>query len=82
MERGIMPTNPSNIFDSELILIFVKGAILLLLIFYSVFALLIIRQVDLMSRTLISGVSSIIKMLALFHAGFAIGLIFLTWWIL
>lgn len=71
-----------NLIDSEVILEFLKISILVILIFYSIFALLVVRQVDLMSRTLITKVSPIVKAFALFHAGFAVGLIFLVWGIL
>lgn len=73
---------PENIFRSEVFLIFLKGAILLILIFYAIFALLIVRQVDLMIKTLITPVSPKVRALAIVHAGVAIGLIFLAWGIL
>lgn len=78
-----MPTTGQiNIFDFEPIFIIFKGAILLILIFYAIFSLIIIRQVDLMSKTLITKVSPIVKGLAIVHAGFALGLIVLAWGIL
>lgn len=73
---------PTNIFESEVVLIFVKGAILILLLFYAIFALLIVRQVDLMSKTLITQIAPVIKLLSVIHALFAVGLIFLTFFIL
>ena len=77
-----MEVNTANIFNNDLVLTFGKGAILLILIFYAIFSLLIVRQVDLMSKTLITNVAPIVKTFALVHAGFAIGLIFLAWRIL
>ncbi|MBI2338237.1 hypothetical protein HYU95_03585 [Candidatus Daviesbacteria bacterium] len=78
-----MPTTiPSNIFDSGVTLIFLKVAILIILVFYAIFALIIVRQVDLMSKTLISSVSPVVKAISILHAGFAIGLIILAWGIL
>lgn len=75
-----MPTTtPVNIFDSEALLLFLKGAILLILIFYAIFAVIVVRQVDLMSKTLITKISPVVKIFAILHAGFAIGLIFLAW---
>ncbi len=71
-----------NIFNHDLVLTFGKGVILLILIFYAIFSLLIVRQVDLMSKTLITNVAPIVKTFALVHAGFAIGLIFLAWKVL
>ncbi len=70
------------LFSSPYFLSFVKLSIILLLIFYVIFALLIIRQVDLMGKTLITKVSPILKVLALSNAGFAIGLIILVVYLL
>ena len=72
----------TNLFDTVAILALLKGAILLILIFYAIFALMVVRQVDLMSQTLITKVSSILKAFSIVHAGFAIGLIILAWGIL
>lgn len=82
-----MPTFPSTItpgsfFTSEVFLFLLKGAVLLFLIFYAIFALLIVRQVDLMIKTLITPVSPKVKMLSIVNAGIAIGLIFLAWGVL
>ena len=78
-----MPTTiPTNPFESQIVLVFLKAAILLILIFYAIFALTVVRQVDLMSKTLITPVSSILKAFAILHAGFAIALIILAWGIL
>ena len=72
----------STFLNSDLILTFGKGAILLILIFYAIFALIIVRQVDIMGKTLITGISPLLRAFAIIHAGFAIGLIFLAWGIL
>lgn len=69
---------PSDPFNLATFLIFLRIAILLLLIFYAIFALLIVRQVDLMGQALITPVSPLLKAIAIIHAGFAIGLIFLA----
>ena len=78
-----MPTDSANLslfnLNIDFILAFGKGAILLILVFYAIFSLIIIRQVDLMSKTLITNVSPYVRALAIIHAGFAIGLIFLSW---
>ena len=73
-----MPANAIDLLNNSYILFFGKGAILILLIFYAIFALIIIRQVDLMGKTLITGIAPIIRVLAVIHAVFAIGLIFLA----
>lgn len=78
-----MPTSILiNSFDFEAIAGFLKAAILIILAFYAIFALLVVRQVDLMSKTLFTGVSPLLKGFAIIHAGFAIGLIVLAWGIL
>lgn len=61
---------------------FIKAGILLILIFYAIFALIIIRQVDLMGKTFVTGISPVLKAFSIIHAGFAIGLIILAWGIL
>ena len=78
-----MPTlTPNDIFRSGIFLVFLKGVILLFLIFYAIFALLIVRQVDLMIKTLITPVSIKVRALAIVNAGVAIGLIILAWGVL
>lgn len=76
------PTDSTNIFNTEAVLVFLKFAILLILIFYAIFALMIVRQVTLMATTLITKISPFVKLISIVHAGFAIGLIFLVWGIL
>ena len=72
----------TNFFDSEAVLVFLKAVFLLILFFYAIFSLIIVRQVDLMSKTLITNISPVVKALAIIHAGFAVGLIILAWGIL
>ena len=72
----------STLLKSDFILISIKGSILLILIFYAIFSLIIIRQVNIMRKTLITNISPIIRVFSIIHAGFAIGLIFLVWSIL
>jgi hypothetical protein len=69
-----MPTQV-NLFESMFILNGLKAVILILLTFYTLFSLIIIRQVDLMSRALITKVSGLLKILALVHVLFAVILI-------
>ena len=75
-------TNILSFLNINFILTFGKGAILLLLIFYALFSLIIVRQVDLMGKTLVTGISSFLRAFAIIHAGLAIGLIVLAWGIL
>lgn len=79
MMPTIIPTNP---FESEAILSLLKIAILLILVFYAIFALTVVRQVDLMSKTLITRVSGVLKGFSILHAGVSIALIILAWGIL
>lgn len=75
-----MPTTiQTSLFSSGIVLIFLKWATLIILVFYAIFALMVIRQVDLMSKTLITAVSPLMKAFSILHAGFAIGLIVLVW---
>ena len=75
-----MPTTATqSLISNDYILFFTKGAILLILVFYAIFSLIIVRQVDLMSKTLITNISPIVKAVAIINAGFAIGLIVLAW---
>lgn len=64
--------------EGAVFLLFLKVAIIIILVFYAIFALLIVRQVDLMSKTLITPVSPLVKAAAIVHAGFAIGSIILS----
>lgn len=68
--------------SSTLALNFIKVIILIILSFYAIFALLIVRQVDLMSKTLITPVSPIVRAISIIHAGFAIGFIILAFGLL
>lgn len=78
-----MPTTiPGNFVDTETVRMFLKAAVLLILIFYAIFALIVVRQVDLMSKTLITPVSPVLKAFSIIHAGVATGLIILAWGIL
>lgn len=71
-----------NLLNNPYIFTIAKGIILLILIFYAIFSLIIVRQVDLMSKTLVTGISPIVKAVSVVHAGVAIGLIILAFGIL
>lgn len=71
-----------NIFESTLFLEFLKISILIILFLYTIFALLIVRQADLMGKTLITPVSPLVKAIAIIHAGFAIAFLVLAFGIL
>ncbi len=75
-----MPTTiQTSLFGLGIFLVALKGAALIILVFYTIFALMVVRQVDLMSKTLITGVSPVLKAFSILHAGFAVGLIVLAW---
>ncbi len=67
---------------ADLLLPILRVGILLILFFYAIFALIIVRQVDLMGETLMTPVSPIVKAVAIIHCGVAIGLIVLVFGIL
>lgn len=75
-------TTTTNLLNNSYVLVLAKGAILLILFLYAIFALIIVRQVDLMGKTLVTNISGILKAIAIVHAGFAVGLIFLAWGLL
>ena len=51
--------------------------VLFLAVLYFVFSLIVLRQISLMSETLISETSPILKAVAIMHCGFALGVIIL-----
>lgn len=61
--------------DPLLILNIVRIAIFIIFTLYAIFALLIVRQVSLMAKSLITPVSPIVKAIAIIHAGFAVGFV-------
>lgn len=72
----------ASFLQSSFVLDFIKFIVLLVLFFYAIFALLIVRQVDLMSKTLITPVSPIVKAISIIHGGFAIGFLVLAFGVL
>ena len=77
-----MVAGTNSLLDNLILLSILHWGILIILFFYAIFALIIVRQVDIMSRTLITPFSPILKAIAIIHAGFAIGFIFLVYGIL
>lgn len=74
-----MPTTDLNFFQSSFFMVVFKGAILIVLVFYSLFALLIVRQTSLMVKTLTTSVSPLFRDLAVYHAILSFILIGLVW---
>jgi hypothetical protein len=79
-----VPTTTGSLFllEQAFFVPFVHIAILILLVLYAIFALIIVRQVDLMSKTLITPVSPVVRGLAIIHAGFAVGFALLAFGLL
>lgn len=73
-----MPGSTIDLLNNGYFLFFGKVAVLILLIFYAIFSLLIVRQVDLMGKTLSTPIGSLVKIIAIIHAFVALGLIFLA----
>lgn len=83
MEQNKMPIlESSNIFASPYFLSFAKIAILIILVIYDIFALVIIKQINLMGNTLIVPTSKLLNTVAIGHVLFAIAMTVLVWVIL
>lgn len=65
------------ILPSEIVLFIIKGGIILFATVYFIFSLVVVRQVSLMTETLITEVSPFIKAFSIIHAGLALGIIIL-----
>lgn len=57
------------------LLIVFKIGILLVSILYFLFSLIVLRQVNLMTDTLITEVSPLLRFFAILHSGFALGIV-------
>lgn len=64
---------------AQLVAPVIKTGILIILVIYSIFALLIVKQVGSMSKTLRTSVSPVVRVISILHAGFSIGLIVLVY---
>ncbi len=72
------PSLVGSFIASNIFLITIKVTILLILLFYAIFALLIIKQVSVMVKTVITGISPLLMGIAIFNALFALVLIVLA----
>ncbi|MCL5784448.1 MAG: hypothetical protein M1142_03790 [Patescibacteria group bacterium] len=66
-----------SLFSTQGILLLGKFGVLTLIIFYFIFSLIIVRQVKLMTETLMTEVTPLLRAFAILHAGFALGIIIL-----
>ena len=57
---------------------FIKIFFVLFLVFYSIFALILFRQIQLMSKALPLQLSPLLKFIAILHIGFALALLFIV----
>jgi hypothetical protein len=60
----------------------IKIGILLILFFYAIFALLIVKQVTSMTKTLVTEIGPVLRIIAFLHAGIAVGLVVLMFGLL
>lgn len=73
-----MPIVSGELFlNSPKIIDLLRFTTVAILFLYALFALLIVRQVGLMSSTLVTPVSPVVKAVSILHAGFAVGLLVL-----
>ncbi len=56
----------------------VKAFLVLFLIFYSVFAVILLRQIQTMSRTMPTELSPVLKFIGIMHLGFSLAILFLV----
>ena len=78
----MVAVSPFDVLNSLFFTDILRVIILGFLGFYAIFTIIIVRQVDLMSRILITPVSPIVRAFSIFHAGVAIGLDVLLYGIL
>lgn len=62
---------------SELIILVFELGVISLAVLYFIFSLLVVRQVHLMTETLITEVTPLLRAGAIFHAGLSLGVIIL-----
>ncbi len=60
------------------IILLIKYGILTLLFLYIIFSLIVLRQVSLMSKSLMTPVGPVVKALAIFNAGFSVAFFILA----
>lgn len=68
-------------FTGGLVLLFKIGFITFATVYF-IFSLIIIRQVSLMSETVITEGGFILKAISIIHAGLALGIVVLFFWLL
>lgn len=61
----------------ETVWLIVRSAIVLLAGLYFIFSLIVVRQVNLMTETLITEVAPLLRAFAIIHSGIALGIVIL-----
>ncbi len=78
-----MPVGSATPFlESVLVADVVKIGVFIILGLYAIFSLVILQQVNILSKSLITPLSPLIRAIFIVHAGLAVGLIFLSFGIL
>lgn len=67
----------ATITSLEGVWLIMRVGIIILAVFYFIFSLIVLRQVNLMTETLITEVSPLLRAFAILHAGLALGIIIL-----
>lgn len=68
---------PAALLSGDSVWLTIKVAILILSVLYFIFSLIVIRQVYLMTETLITETAPILRAFVILNAGFALGVILL-----
>ena len=74
----IFQTDPFSFFDFLTVTFVIKAFLILFVVFYSVFALIIFRQIQLMAKSLPMSLSPILKFVAIVHIGVSLALLFVV----
>lgn len=70
-------TGFNPVISIEVVWFIVRGAIIILSVLYFIFSLIVVRQVNLMTETLITEVAPLLRAFAIIHSGIALGIVIL-----
>ena len=65
------------IFSTQMVLDVVGIAVIILAFLYFIFSLIVVRQVNLMTETVITEVAPLLRAFAIIHSGLALGIVIL-----
>lgn len=77
VESQVFGTSIINLGSLGLVSAVINSLIIALFILYFIFSLVIVRQVNLMTETLITEVAPALRAFSIIHSGFALGVIIL-----